>query len=45
VDYLGHGSALGSLVSAKSARSGLTLALHPGAEAFFEAAGKSSPQK
>ncbi|MBX7201026.1 MAG: TAXI family TRAP transporter solute-binding subunit [Rhodospirillaceae bacterium] len=36
VDYLGHGSALGSLVSARSARNGLTLPLHPGAEAFFD---------
>ena len=36
VDYLGHGSSLGSLVSRRSARSGLTLPLHQGAEAFFE---------
>ncbi len=45
VDYLGHGSALGSLVSARSARSGLTLPLHPGAEAFFDPNPKASPQK
>ncbi|MHB1207642.1 MAG: TAXI family TRAP transporter solute-binding subunit, partial [Rhodospirillaceae bacterium] len=45
VDYLGHGSALGSLVSARSARSGLTLPLHPGAEAFFEAGTRTVPQK
>ena len=45
VDYLGHGSALGSLVSPRSARSGLTLPLHPGAEAFFEPATKAAPQK
>ena len=48
VDYLGHGSALGSLVSARSARSGLTLPLHPGAEAFLDPGTpgtKVSPQK
>lgn len=45
VDYLGHGSALGSLVSARSARSGLTLPLHAGAEAYFDSAVKASVQK
>lgn len=45
VDYLGRGSALGSLVSARSARSGLTLPLHPGAEAFFDPAAKTPAQK
>lgn len=45
VDYLGLGSALGSLVSARSARSGLTLPLHPGAEAYFDPAAKAAPQK
>jgi TRAP transporter TAXI family solute receptor len=38
VDYLGHGSGLGAMVSLHSARSGLTLPLHQGAEAFFAAA-------
>ena len=37
VDYLGHGSGLGAMVSLHSARSGLTLPLHQGAEAFFSA--------
>ncbi len=45
VDYLGRGAALGSLVSARSARSALTLPLHPGAEAFFDASTKAIPQK
>lgn len=45
VDYLGHGSALGSLVSARSARSALTLPLHPGAEAFFDPASRVPAQK
>ncbi len=45
VNYLGHGAALGSLVSARSARSGLTLPLHPGAEAFFDPAAKAPAQK
>lgn len=45
VDYLGHGSALGSLVSARSARSGLTLPLHPGAEAYFDPSAKVPVQK
>jgi TRAP transporter TAXI family solute receptor len=35
VDFLGAGSALGALVRPAFARRGVTLPLHPGAEAFF----------
>ncbi len=35
VDYVGLGSAIGAMISVNSAQVGLTLPLHPGAEAFF----------
>jgi TRAP transporter TAXI family solute receptor len=37
VDYLHHGSGLGAMVSLHSAKSGLTLPLHQGAEAYLSA--------
>jgi len=35
VDFLGQGSALGTMIGLNTAQRGVTLALHPGAEAFF----------
>lgn len=37
-DFVGRGSAMGAMVKAAAARKGITLPLHPGAEAFFTAA-------
>jgi len=45
VDYMRFGSAAGAMVDPRSAANGVTLALHPAAEAFLAAARSNSKKK